>query len=69
MGKPLMKRAIGLAQTDPFHHTNSKQKLRSYFKLTWQLFSRPLKQLQLEYTPATSKGNPATPVFWRREAV
>src|SRR5688572_5245698 len=42
--------------------------LRIYFNFAWQLFLRPLKRLQPEYTPATSKGKQASTAFHVRSA-
>jgi hypothetical protein len=42
--------------------------LRIYFNFAWQLFLRPLKRLQPEYTPATSKGKQASTAFCVRFA-
>jgi hypothetical protein len=66
LGKPLMTRAIGLASTD--HSTTPPAaKAEKLLEIAMAAFLWPLKQLQPEYTPATSKGNPPTGDFWRRD--
>jgi hypothetical protein len=40
-----------------------RKMMRIYFNFAWQLFLRPLKRLEPEYTPATSKGKQASTAF------
>lgn len=47
----------------PRRNDKRLQMLRIYFNFAWQLFFRPLKRLQPEYTPATSKGKQAPTAF------
>src|SRR5687767_13587716 len=65
---PRMGQGCRTARASERHGFERLLMLRIYFNFAWQLFLRPLKRLQPEYTPATSKGKQASTAFHVRSA-